>query len=129
MRPSFHSLTPEEQAQFGNGVGPYWMPDWMRQLITGAASWFFQTASWRHHDFGYAVGGDRYDRRRCDDKFLLAMLKDAVTQVGDLWLLKCYPAIVVAIIFYLAVRIGGQFGSFKYREQYASLDEVLSVPH
>ena len=117
-RPSFHNLTPIEQAEFGNGVGPYWLPDWARDAITQGASWFFDEASWRHHDFGYMVGGDRYDRRRCDDKFLVAMLRDAVKQGGYFSGLKATAATVIALVFYIAVRIGGQFGSFEYRDHY-----------
>lgn len=117
-RPSFHSLTPEQQEQFGNGIGPYWLPDWARDAITQGASWFFDEASWRHHDFGYAVGGDRYDRRRCDDKFLVAMLRDALKQSGPFIGLKAAAAVVISLAFYIAVRIGGQFGSFEYRDHY-----------
>ena len=135
-RPSFHDLTPAQQAQFGNGVGPYWLPGWARQLITQTASWFFKDASWRHHDFGYAVGGDRWDRARCDWKFLTAMLRDARTQnhrsenplgVMLLNLVAVPTAILIALFFYVAVRIGGQLGSFEYRDSYASLDEVIAT--
>lgn len=125
-RPSFDDLTPEQKRQFGNGLGPYWLPDAVRRFITEKASWFFQDASWRHHDFGYAVGGDRWDRARCDWKFLHAMLRDAVTQ-DRAWLITAPSAILISFIFYLVVRIGGQFGSFEYRDRYASLDEVLET--
>ena len=132
-RPSFTDLTPEQQALFGNGLGPFWLPDAARQFITKTASWFFKDASWRHHDFGYAVGGDRWDRARCDWKFLIAMLRDAVTQdmddgvPGIAWLVLAPPAVVLSLLFYVAVRIGGQFGSFEYRDCYASLTEVLNT--
>lgn len=135
-RPNFHDLTPIQQARFGNGVGPYWLPDWARRLITKTASWFFKDASWRHHDFGYVVGGDRWDRARCDWKFLKAMLRDAVTQTDELefsaqvivlHLLAVPAAVMIALFFYLAVRIGGQLGSFQYRESYATLDEVIAT--
>lgn len=127
-RPSFHELTPAQQRAFGNGLGPFWLPEPVRCFITETASWFFRDASWRHHDFGYAVGGDRWDRARCDRKFLWAMLKDAVTQKPFLlWPLKAPPAILISLLFYLAVRIGGGWGSFEYRDCYASLDEVLET--
>ncbi|WP_282093024.1 hypothetical protein [Epibacterium ulvae] len=125
-RPSFHDLSPEQQAQFGNGLGPYWLPDRARAWITSTASWFFEEASWRHHDFGYYVGGDRWDRARCDWKFLVAMARDALTQ-KTLWFPVAVPlALVLSVAFYLAVRIGGQFGSFEYRDTYATLDEILT---
>ena len=127
-RPSFSDLAPAQQGNFGNGVGPYWLSAKARRWITKTASWFFRSASWRHHDFGYAVGGDRWDRARCDWKFLRAMLRDAVRQRPVLlWPLTASAAILLSLIFYLAVRIGGQFGSFVYRDCYASLDEVLAT--
>lgn len=121
-RPRFNDLPPEEQLRFGNGVGPGWFPARWRRFLTGTASWFFREASWRHHDFGYAVGGDRWDRARCDWKFLAAMLRDAAGQPVFLIL----PAILLALVFFIAVRIGGQWGSFRYRDHYASIEEVLS---
>ena len=124
-RPSFHDLTPVQQRQFGNGVGPYWLPDRLRNLITKTASWFFKDASWQHHDFGYAVGGDRWDRARCDWKFFVAMLRDAWFQ-SSFWF-AVIPAVLLCLIFFLAVRIGGQWGSFEYRDSYASLDEVMRI--
>ncbi len=123
-RPRFHELTVEQQARFGNGAGPGWFPAWARAWITRGASWFFQDASWRHHDFGYVVGGDRWDRARCDGKFLAAMVRDALSQDGAWGWLKIPPALVLSVVFYGAVRIGGQFGSFHYRDQYASLEEI-----
>lgn len=125
-RPKFDDLTPAQQQNFGNGVGPYWLPDWARALITDTASWFFADASWRHHDFGYVVGGDRFDRARADWKFLRAMAKDAISQ-PRLWLLSAPLAIVFAVAFYVAVRIGGQFGSFEYRDTYATLDDIIAA--
>ncbi|MFV1530535.1 MULTISPECIES: hypothetical protein [unclassified Phaeobacter] len=126
-RPSFDDLTEAQKLRFGNGVGPYWLPDRLRALITDTASWFFCDASWRHHDFGYAVGGDRWDRARCDWKFFVAMLHDAVTQRWPLALVTVPTALLLSVLFYLAVRIGGQFGSFDYRQEYATLAEILST--
>lgn len=134
-RPRFSDLTDDQQKYFGNGLGPYWLPDAVRAFLTDTASWFFRTASWRHHDFGYGVGGDRWDRARCDWKFYTAMLRDAITQrphrtalLNVLLLLPAVPiALVLATAFFIAVRIGGQFGSFEYRDHYASLDEVIAA--
>lgn len=135
-RPKFSDLTPEQQLHFGNGLGPYWFSDAMRAFITKQASWFFKTASWRHHDFGYVVGGDRWDRARCDWKFYAAMLRDAwdckpISRIVLIDLLAMpfviLLALILASIFYTAVRIGGQFGSFEYRDSYASLDEVIAA--
>ncbi|WP_039016878.1 hypothetical protein [Halocynthiibacter namhaensis] len=124
-RPQFEQLTPEQQLNFGNGVGPGWLPASVRDFITKTASWFFKSASWRHHDFGYAVGGDRWDRARCDWRFYAAMVKDAFCQ--RYVLLTLWPALILATAFYLAVRIGGQFGSFEYRDHYATLAEIMET--
>ncbi len=133
-RPSFSDLAPAQQKLFGNGIGPYWLLAGVRRWITKKASWFFRDASWRHHDFGYAVGGDRWDRARCDWKFLRAMLKDAMSQKSTwpvapqiAWLLKAPAAMAISLVFYIAVRIGGQFGSFVYRDCHATLEEVLNT--
>jgi hypothetical protein len=132
MRPSFSDLTPAQQALFGNGLGPFWWPDRLRTFVTSRASWFFGEASWRHHDFGYAVGGDRWDRARCDWRFFQAMWRDAWrfdrgdTQSLSYWLLPTeLVAAALSVVFYLAVRLGGQFGSFQYRDRYATLSEAL----
>lgn len=125
-RPSFHDLTPDQQAQFGNGIGPVWMPNWMRGLITKTASWFFKDASWRHHDFGYSVGYSRMHRRLYDRKFYRAMLRDAVSQPALVWLIAAPVAILIATLFFIAVRLFGGFGSFHFGTGYRSLAEILS---
>lgn len=123
-RPKFTDLIGAQQAHFGNGLGPYWLSDRARHFITYNMSWFFEDASWRHHDFGYAVGGDRWDRARCDWKFFKAMWRDALTQCH--W--SAVPlALFLSALFYIAVRIGGQFGSFEYRDRYATIEEVVEA--
>lgn len=120
-RPQFEDLAPEQVRLLDFDVGPGWLPKRWRRFLTQTASWFFDEASWQHHDFGYAVGGDRWDRARCDWKFLSAMLRDARAQRAVLII----PAVLLALIFYIAVRIGGQFSSFRYRDSYATIDEVI----
>jgi hypothetical protein len=127
VRPSFYDLTADQQLQFGNGIGPDWLSDRARAWITKSASWYFKDASWRRHDFGYSVGGDRWDRARCDWLFFIAMLRDAARQYrGNYRHLKFLTAVLISLAFYLAVRIFGQFGSFDYRVSYASLFEIVS---
>lgn len=133
-RPSFSKLSPAQQHRFGGGIGPRWMSRGKRRWITETASWYFREADWRHHYFGYVVGGDRWDRARCDGRFLGAMLRDAIAQKTEWpiapqaeWFIKAVAAIITSMVFYAAVRIGGQFGSFVYRERYASLEEVFGV--
>lgn len=125
-RPSFHDLTPAQQAIFGNGVGPVWMSNRARGLITKTASWFFKDASWRHHDFGYSVGYSLVHRRLYDRKFYRAMLRDALSQPALIWPIAAPVAILIATLFFIAVRLFGGFGSFYYGTEYRSLDAILS---
>ena len=80
-RPKFTDLNGDQQRQFGNGVGPSWLPNWTRALITQRP-----------------------------------------------YLPISAPlAVLISIVFYRAVRIFGQFGSFRYSDQYPLLDEVLDT--
>lgn len=125
MRPSFHDLTPEQQAHFGNGVGPVWMPDWARGLITKTASWFFKDASWRHHDFGYSLGYSKKHRRLYDHKFYRAMLRYAISLPAMIWPIAAPIAILFATLFFVAVRLFGGIGCFYFGTEYRSLDDIL----
>lgn len=125
-RLSFHDLTPAQQAHFGNGLGPGWMSDRLRGLITKTASWFFKDASWRHHDFGYSLGYTKAHRRLYDWKFYRAMLRDAVSQPVLIWGVAAPVAILIATLFFVAVRaFGGQSG-FHFGTGYRSLEQILS---
>lgn len=55
------------------------------------------------------------------------MTRDAVTQPWPYLPISAPLAVLISIVFYRAVRIFGQFGSFRYSERYASLDEVLDT--
>jgi hypothetical protein len=51
------------------------------------------------------------------------MWRDALSQ-SHFWMVPV--ALLLALVFYLAVRIGGQFGSFNYSPRYATLDEIMA---
>ena len=61
-RPRWRELTKEQKQKFGNGFGPSWMPDFLRDFITKKALWFFKKANYKHRDFGYYVGHTEWDR-------------------------------------------------------------------
>lgn len=126
IRPSYTDLTPAQQANFGNGVGPVWMSGRARGLITKTASWFFKDASWRHHDFGYSLGYSKAHRRLYDWKFYKAMLRDALSQPALIWPVAAPLAILISTLFYIAVRALGNRGSFHFGTAYRSLDEILA---
>ena len=121
MKPSWSQLTPEQQALFGNGFGPSWLPDTWRNWITDRATWFFGEASYKHHDFGYWVGYKERHRWQYDWKFFRAMLRDAGSQG---WLLSPL-AYTIAVIFYIAVMVAGWCGSFEYGDDYNDLETIL----
>lgn len=120
--PHWDQLTSEEQLHFGNGVGPAWFPEWLRKLVTGYASFYFKQASWKHHDFGYTKGYTDEHRREYDDKFLVAMKKDA----DELILSKKLAALALSQAFYSAVRLGGK-ASFFFCNRYRSLEEIREL--
>ena len=119
-RPSYRDLTPDQKAALCNGVGSDWMPRWLRKLLTLLSRWFFDEASWCHHDFGYTIGYTEAHRLEYDRKFLAAMLQDA----GRLSGLKRMAAWLLAWIFYRSVRaFGGK--SFYYADRYRTMDDLF----
>lgn len=119
-RPSYRDLTSDQKAALCNGVGSDWMPHWLRKLLTLLSGWFFDEASWCHHDFGYAVGYTEAHRLQYDQKFLAAMLRDADHLSG----LKRMVAWQLAWIFYGTVRVFGS-KSFYHADRYRTPDELL----
>ena len=122
-RPVFAELTPEQQANFGNGLGPEWLPESLRRAVTAFALLFFNHTAWRQHDFSYVVGGNAHDRARADRVFLRAMLKDTIDQPAPLWLLTAPIGLVLSGLFFIAVRLGGT-RSFHYRNSHATIEEI-----
>ena len=119
-RPSYRDLTPDQRKQLCNGVGSDWMPRWLRKLLTLLSGWFFDEASWCHHDFGYTIGYTEVHRLEYDRKFLAAMLRDADRLSG----LKRMTAQLLARVFYRSVRaFGGK--SFYYADRYRTMDELF----
>ncbi|MPV86908.1 hypothetical protein [Ostreibacterium oceani] len=115
--PSWADLTPDQQAAFGNGCGASWMPDW---LITALFGWFFE-ASCRHHDFGYAAGGNERRRWHCDWQFARAMYRDTrrcKTLRGRI------QTSIALVVFYAAVALFG-WTKFAYG-RVKTHDELLA---
>lgn len=116
IRPRYQDATPEQLARICNGVGPAWAPTPVRKLMTMLSSWFFDEASWNHHDFGYYIGCRECCRREYDHKFFMAMLRDA----RCLPIFKMILASALSLLFYLAVRLCG-WTSFYYGPEYQPL--------
>jgi len=70
------------------------------------------TASCKHHDFNYWLGGTEADRKWSDDAFLTRMLVD----VQRLSYLNRWHGKLRAYTFHLAVRTFGR-GAFEHGEQ------------
>ena len=97
--PPWEALTPEQKARINNGVGPVWLPASWRNAITVWSAWFFQEASWAHHDYGYRRGYRERHRIRCDWLFFKAMLRDCAC----LHPLKIGPGIILAHVYFGSV--------------------------
>lgn len=61
-----------------NGAGPAYLPGFIRRFVTKVLSFYFDEASWDHHDYGYFWGCP--SKAECDRRFLSAMLRDASKQ-------------------------------------------------
>lgn len=101
MHKPWSELTEIEKAQFINGVGPHWFPAFFRGILTSFSAWFFKSASWAHHDYGYYIGHP--SRKRCDVLFLQAMINDA----RDLKVYMQPFALLLALCYYALVRAFG----------------------
>ena len=83
-KPRFKDLTPEQIAEIDNGVGPTWLPPFMRQSASKLLSFrvngnrvdWYPPEAQVEHDFGYSVGGDVMYRHECDLLLLKNMQKN-----------------------------------------------------
>ena len=125
-RPSFKKLRLHQQLEFGNGIGPAWFPAWLRLFLTKHVSWFFEDASWRHHDFGYFIGFREAHRSEYDWKFFKAMWQDALTQRSHCRLFAVPVACLLSLIFYASVRAFG-WRSFHYSNRYRRFKATLKA--
>lgn len=112
-RPSYSDATPAQLLIVCNGVGSAWMPEIIRKTLTRLSAWFFDEASWNHHDFGYFVGCTERDRLYCDNQFFEAMRRDARQKS----FYKMLLALNLSLFFYLMVRLFG-WTSFYYGQTY-----------
>lgn len=119
-RPSYTELTQEQRAIICNGVGADWTPPVVRKALTKATQWFFDDASWCHHDFGYSIGYTEKHRKLYDRKFLDAMLSDSSKATG----FKKIVAYTLSYTFYSVVRAVGWIG-FEYGTRYKTIDEIM----
>ena len=120
LRPNYSDATPEQLQRICNGVGPSWAPPPIRKLMTSLSGWFFNSASWQHHDFGYYIGCTEKERAEYDAKFFDAMRNDARQQP----FLKMITALNLSLFFYISVRCFGWL-SFYYGQHYQNLPVLL----
>jgi len=109
-------LSPDEQAEFGNGCGPKWMPDWLKHFISVYLFGWLYEASCRRHDFGYARGGSEANRKKADLGYYRAMQRDA-GRLANESSCKEMAALMVAWLYYRLVRLFGwtRFSYGPYR--------------
>ena len=116
---AWSDLTPEQQAEFGNGCGPAWMPNWSLNLVKNWLFGWCYESDCRRHDFAYSRGGSANDRKIADDGLYHAMLRDTAR-------LKWWRYVLASIIahcFYYLVR---WFGWMRfYYGPYRSIDQLI----
>lgn len=116
LRPRYQDATPDQLKLICNGVGPSWAPPPVRKTMTLLSNWFFDEASWQHHDFGYYIGRTEKERAEYDAKFFDAMIKDCQQlpwhKKANGYSLSCF--------FYASVRLFGS-ASFYYGQDYQPL--------
>ena len=115
-------LTAQQQSVFGNGCGPRLFSPAVNRFVTRRLwGWLFD-ASCRRHDFAYARGGSKLDRRSADRGFYRALRADAhrlSARAGRV------AASIFAWLYYIGVRLFGRF-SFYYGP-YRSKAELLGA--
>jgi len=98
-----------DDANHGNGMGPWWFPTAWRKRATAWASFFFQEANWDIHDASYNAAFPA--RAICDRGLLRAMMRDASLQ--DLvWRIAACTTLAWGI--WALVRLGG-WASYGHR--------------
>ncbi len=109
------------KSKIGNGCGPRSLPTWLSTFLNHFLFGWLFNASCRRHDFAYARGGSKVDRKASDVGLLKAMKQDIDRLPG--WYQR-YPAMVVCYTWYYLVRWFGWL-FFNYGP-YLSLDEILA---
>jgi len=99
----FENLTPEEISEICNGCGG--KGGW----ITPPHALFWENEC-NHHDYGYWKGGDKKQRKLCDDKFRYAMIRACSKLPWYKWL-RYRPW---CELYYIGVRTCGS-KYFNYR--------------
>lgn len=85
-----------------NGFGPESWPKKLQQAFNRFSTHYFNEASANKHDEGYRLA--LHSRWHCDKRFLQAMIRDASKQDR---VSKIFICLNLAIIYWLAVRVGG----------------------
>ena len=70
----------DDLAVYCNGIGADWMPDWLREAISGLNPTLVLAAD--IHDIRYALGGTESERKAADDEMLENGLKLANYRYG-----------------------------------------------
>ncbi|AUZ85778.1 hypothetical protein [Methylophaga nitratireducenticrescens] len=116
-------LTPQQQATFGNGCGPRWLPKWFNRILHHYLfGWLFE-ASCRRHDFAYARGGTEVNRKLSNKRYFEAMIRDAKRLADDKKYGRHLAATLMALTYYGFVTLFGRF-SFNYG-YYLTLNAIL----
>ena len=111
-------LDRERACRVCNGIGADWMPDWLREAISGLNPTLVLAAD--IHDIRYALGGTEAERKDADDEMLENGLKLANYRYGR-FDPRRYIVQFVMLQFYIKLR---QFGAFAFKSKHKETENA-----
>ena len=106
-------LDRERACRVCNGIGADWMPDWLREAISGLNPTLVLAAD--IHDIRYTLGGTEAERKDADDEMLENGLKLANYRYG--WYDPRRYWVMCQVWKFSALLAGGGALAFNYREE------------
>lgn len=111
-------LDRERACRVCNGIGADWMPDWLREAISGLNPTLVLAAD--IHDIRYALGGTEAERKAADDEMLENGIKLANHHYSR-FDPRRYIVQFVMLQFYIKLR---QFGAFAFKSKHKETENA-----
>lgn len=111
-------LDRERACRVCNGIGADWMPDWLREAISGLNPTLVLAAD--IHDIRYALGGTESERKAADDEMLENGIKLANHHYSR-FDPRRYIVQFVMLQFYIKLR---QFGAFAFKSKHKETENA-----
>ncbi|PLX97848.1 MAG: hypothetical protein C0623_14340 [Desulfuromonas sp.] len=131
-KPRFEDLSPAELAEINNGVGPTWLPAYLRQYagkvfafrVNGRKVDWYPPGAQIEHDFGYSAGGDVIYRHECDMRLLKSMQENFKKNLPAK---MHWQGLLIADASYILLRFHGVSSFYFYGKDdpVPTLEEVI----